>query len=77
MVSGLPVTMMAPQAVMSPMRALGNPSVMVSKLPVTMGVTLPEKPRSPKQRYVLTEAGVKLKLLHDQAACPTEEDNGH
>ena len=40
-------------------------------------LTLPEKPRSPKQRYVLTEAGVKLKLLHDQTACPTEEDNGH
>ena len=40
-------------------------------------LTLPEKPRSPKQRYVLTEAGVKLKLLHDQAAYPTEEDNGH
>ena len=40
-------------------------------------LTLPEKPRSPEQRYVLTEAGVKLKLLHDQAACPTEEDNGH
>lgn len=40
-------------------------------------LTLPEKPRSPKQRYVLTEAGVKLKLLHDQVACPMEEDNGH
>jgi len=31
-------------------------------------LTLPEKPRSPNQRYVLTEAGVKLKLLHEQAA---------
>ncbi|MNV51735.1 hypothetical protein D3C71_1437920 [compost metagenome] len=40
-------------------------------------LTLPEKPRSPNQRYVLTEAGVKLKLLHEQAAGPTEEDNGH
>ncbi|MCD0244845.1 putative DNA binding domain-containing protein [Xanthomonas melonis] len=40
-------------------------------------LTLPEKPRSPNQRYVLTEAGVKLKLLHEQAAGPTEEENGH
>ncbi|WP_043741287.1 MULTISPECIES: RNA-binding domain-containing protein [Pseudomonadota] len=40
-------------------------------------LTLPEKPRSPNQRYVLTEAGVKLKLLHEQPADPTEEDNGH
>ncbi|MCH1984716.1 RNA-binding domain-containing protein [Achromobacter xylosoxidans] len=40
-------------------------------------LTLPEKPRSPNQRYVLTETGVKLKLLHEQAAGPTEEENGH
>ncbi len=40
-------------------------------------LTLPERPRSPNQRYVLTAAGVKLKLLHEQAAGPTEEDNGH
>lgn len=40
-------------------------------------LTLPEKPRSPNQRYVLTEAGVKLKLLHEQPTNPTEEDNGH
>lgn len=40
-------------------------------------LTLPEKPRSPNQRYVLTEAGVKLKLLREQAAGPTEEENGH
>lgn len=40
-------------------------------------LTLPEKPRSPNQRYVLTDAGVKLKLLHEQATGPTEESNGH
>lgn len=40
-------------------------------------LTLPDRPRSPNQRYVITEAGVKLKLLHEQAAGPTEEDNGH
>lgn len=28
--------------------------------------TIPDKPRSPQQRYVLTEAGVKLKVLHEQ-----------
>lgn len=33
------------------------------------------KPRSSRQRYVLTEAGIQLKLLHEkqQAAGPTEE----
>lgn len=40
-------------------------------------LTIPEKRRSPNQRYVLTDAGVKLKLLHQQAAGPTEEDYGH
>lgn len=40
-------------------------------------LTLPEKPRSPNQRYVLTDAGVKLKLLHEQATGPTEESDGH
>lgn len=29
-------------------------------------MTAPDKPTSPNQRYVLTEAGVKLKLLHEQ-----------
>jgi ATP-dependent DNA helicase RecG len=29
-------------------------------------MTVPDKPTSPSQRYVLTEAGVKLKLLHEQ-----------
>lgn len=36
---------------------------------LTSGVlrrTIPDKPRSSQQRYVLTEAGVKLKLLHEQ-----------
>jgi ATP-dependent DNA helicase RecG len=28
-------------------------------------LTIPDKPRSP-QRYVLTEAGIQLKLLHEQ-----------
>lgn len=28
--------------------------------------TVPDKPRSPQQRYVLTEIGVKLKVLHEQ-----------
>lgn len=40
-------------------------------------LTLPEKPRSPNQRYVLTDAGVKLKLLHEPATGPTEESDGH
>lgn len=37
--------------------------------------TIPDKPRSPQQRYVLTEAGLKLKVLHEQhqAAGQTEE----
>lgn len=30
-------------------------------------MTVPDKPRSSKQRYVLTDAGVKLKVLHEQA----------
>jgi ATP-dependent DNA helicase RecG len=29
-------------------------------------MTIPDKPRSSRQRYVLTETGVKLKLLHEQ-----------
>lgn len=40
-------------------------------------LTLPDKPRSPKQRYVLTDAGVKLKLLHEQVKEPLEESDGH
>jgi ATP-dependent DNA helicase RecG len=42
-------------------------------------LTIPDKPRSSQQRYVLTEAGVKLKVLHEQQADaqPGGEDNGH
>ncbi len=40
-------------------------------------LTLPDKPRSPKQRYVLTAAGVKLKLLHEQVKGPLEQSDGH
>lgn len=29
-------------------------------------MTVPDKPTSPAQRYVLTEAGIQLKLLHEQ-----------
>lgn len=39
--------------------------------------TLPDKPRSPRQRYVLTDAGVKLKLMHEQATSSMEESDGH
>ena len=28
-------------------------------------LTVPDKPTSPAQRYVLTDAGVQLKLLHE------------
>ncbi|MFU7369522.1 RNA-binding domain-containing protein [Pseudomonas aeruginosa] len=42
-------------------------------------MTVPDKPTSPAQRYVLTDAGVQLKLLHEQqqAASSTEKTNGH
>ena len=40
-------------------------------------LTLPDKPRPPNQRYLLSETGVKLKLLHEQAAAPTEKHNGY
>lgn len=38
-------------------------------------LTIPDKPRSSQQRYVLTDAGVQIKLLHEQqqAAGPTEQ----
>ncbi len=29
-------------------------------------MTVPDKPTSPSQRYVLTDAGIQLKLLHEQ-----------
>ncbi|GHU13018.1 hypothetical protein AGMMS50225_22220 [Betaproteobacteria bacterium] len=37
-------------------------------------LTLPDKPRSPNQRYVLTETGIKLKLLHEQQAAGRTEE---
>ena len=43
-------------------------------------MTVPDKPTSPAQRYVLTEAGVKLKQLHEQqqaAGQRENEDHGH
>lgn len=35
-------------------------------------LTLPGKPRSPKQQYVLTDIGVKLKAMHGQTGVTTE-----
>lgn len=42
-------------------------------------MTLPDKPQSSKQRYVLTEAGMQLKLLHETRndAQPGGKDNGY
>lgn len=37
-------------------------------------LTLPGKPRSPNQQYVLTETGVKLKAMHGQAEAATEQE---
>nr|WP_296406175.1 hypothetical protein [Zoogloea sp.] len=37
-------------------------------------LTLPDKPRSPKQQYVLTDIGVKLKTMHGQAGVATEQE---
>src|SRR5690606_24107632 len=41
--------------------------------------TIPDKPRSPLQRYVLTETGIKLKVLreHYEPESPAERSNGH
>ena len=39
-------------------------------------MTVPDRPRSPNQQYVLTEAGIKLRALRagrQPAACPTDE----
>lgn len=37
-------------------------------------LTLPGKPRSPNQQYVLTDAGVKLKAMHGQDKAATEQE---
>ena len=39
--------------------------------------TIPDKPRSSRQRYVLTEAGIQLKLLREQALAKPDEEDGH
>lgn len=39
--------------------------------------TIPDKPRSSRQRYVLTETGIQLKLLRDQVVAKPDEENGH
>ncbi|NEJ80350.1 AAA family ATPase [Rhizobium leguminosarum bv. viciae] len=39
--------------------------------------TIPDKPRSSRQRYVLTEAGIQLKLLHEKAVAKPDEENGY
>lgn len=47
---------------------------------LTSGVllpTIPDKPRSSRQRYVLTEAGLRLKLLHEQAVAKPDDENGY
>jgi ATP-dependent DNA helicase RecG len=37
-------------------------------------LAIPDKPRSPKQQYVLTDVGVKLKAMHGQACVATEQE---
>ena len=37
-------------------------------------LTLPDKPRSPNQQYVLTDVGVKLKTMHVQPGVATEQE---
>lgn len=41
--------------------------------------TIPDKPRSPRQRYVLTETGIKLKVMREnqKVESPPEGNNGH
>lgn len=39
--------------------------------------TIPDKPRSPRQRYVLTETGIQLKLLREQALAKPDEEDGY
>jgi ATP-dependent DNA helicase RecG len=38
-------------------------------------MTVPDKPTSSRQQYVLTEAGVKLKTMHGQAGVATEQES--
>ncbi|QCQ88308.1 AAA family ATPase [Pseudomonas aeruginosa] len=40
-------------------------------------MTVPEKPRSSKQRYVLTEAGINLKAWHADQQANTQRTNHH
>jgi ATP-dependent DNA helicase RecG len=37
-------------------------------------MTVPDKPTSSKQQYVLTDAGVRLKAMRDSASAPKEQD---
>lgn len=39
--------------------------------------TIPDKPRSSQQRYVLTDAGIQLKLLRDQTTAKPGDEHGH
>ena len=39
--------------------------------------TIPDKPRSSQQRYVLTEAGIQLKLLRERTAAKPGDEHGH
>ncbi len=39
--------------------------------------TILDKPRSSRQRYVLTDAGIQLKLLREQAVAKPDDENGY
>lgn len=39
--------------------------------------TIPDKPRSSRQRYVLTETGIQLKLLREQAVAKPDDEIGY
>ncbi|MBB4404244.1 MULTISPECIES: RNA-binding domain-containing protein [Rhizobium/Agrobacterium group] len=39
--------------------------------------TIPDKPRSSRQRYVLTETGIQLKLLREEALAEPDETDGY
>jgi hypothetical protein len=38
-------------------------------------MTVPDKPTSPRQHYVLTETGVKLKAMYGQAGVAKEQES--